>query len=246
MRLAAAKACRLGIDLIDINMGCPAKKVRRQNAGSALLEDPALAAEVAAAAVEGASLPVTVKVRLGYSSDQLEKILPGILDAGISAVTLHARTTKQGFAGQADWSRIKALKSWCPVPVIGNGDVRSGADAVRMLEETGCDAVMIGRASMGDPWIFGRAAARLAGKEPVPISIARRKSALEEHVALARRVGGEGHALHFLRKFMMWYTRGLPGAVAFRRSAGPLSDVDLLWQASRDYFDGLLASEQAA
>ena len=185
-------------------------------------------------------------MRLGQSSDQLEKILPGILDAGVSAVTLHARTTAQGFSGVADWSRIKALKSWCPVPVIGNGDVRSGTDAVRMLEETGCDAVMIGRATMGDPWIFARAEARLNGKEPEPVGIAQRKAALEEHVALARRVGGEGHALHFLRKFMMWYTRGLPGAVAFRRTAGPLTDVDLLWQASREYFDGLLASEEAA
>lgn len=247
MHLAAVKAAGLEIDLVDINMGCPVRKVRRQGAGSALLDDPVRAAEVTAAVVEGAApLPVTVKLRLGYDRDRLEEILPGILDAGVAAVALHARTVKQGYAGQADWQAIARLAAWCPVPVIGNGDVRSGRDAVRMLAETGCAAVMIGRASQGDPWIFRRAALRLAGREVPQVSLAERQAALWEHVELARRYGGEGHALHFLRKFMMWYTRGLPGASAFRRSAGPLQSVDELWRASQEYFDSLARREMVA
>lgn len=239
MHQAAKMASEMPVDLLDVNLGCPAKKVRRQGAGSALLDDPTRAAEVVAAAKEGSSLPVTVKLRLGFGRNDLERILPGILALGVSAVTLHARTVKQGFSGQADWEAIAGLKSWCPVPVIGNGDVRNEKDAVAMLGQTGADAVMIGRAAMGDPWIFGRACDVLAGREPRRVSIDERRAALQEHMALARRYGGEGHALHFVRKFMMWYSKGLPGASAFRRIAGSASDLDELWRVSAAYFDQL-------
>lgn len=239
MAKAAARACQFQVDLIDINLGCPAKKVRRQGAGSKLLEDPVLAAEVVAAAAGSASLPVTVKLRLGLRQNDLEKLVPGLVKAGAQAICLHARTTRQGFGGSADWRAIADLVSWCPIPVIGNGDVRSGSDAARMIKQTGCQAVMIGRAAMGDPWIFQRAKIRLSGGEPAPLSPAERREALLKHVELARSLGGEGHALHFLRKFMMWYTKGLPGAVAFRRNAGPLTDVDQLWACSEAYFQNL-------
>ena len=239
MGRAAALIRDLPADLVDINMGCPVRKVRRQGAGSALLEDPMRAAEITAAVVENAGKPVTVKVRLGQYADRLEHFLPGIIKAGPDAIILHARTTHQVFSGQADWSAITRLVSWCPLPVIGNGDVRSGRDAKRMLEETGCAGVMVGRAAMGDPWIFARAKARLAGREPEPVSLEERKKALMEHMELARQYGGEGHALHFVRKFMMWYTRGLPGASTFRRLAGPVRDLDELWRISTDFFEGL-------
>jgi tRNA-dihydrouridine synthase B len=245
MGRAAALIRDIPADLVDINMGCPVRKVRRQDAGSALLEDPERAAEITAAVVQNAGKPVTVKVRLGYSSERLEHILPGIIKAGPAAIILHARTTRQMFSGQADWSAITRLVSWCPLPVIGNGDVRSGRDAVRMLQETGCAGVMIGRAAMGDPWIFARAKARLAGKEPLQIGPHERREALYEHMELARQYGGEGHALHFVRKFMMWYTRGLPGAVSFRREAGPVRDLDTLWSLSTEYFQRLQDLEAA-
>jgi nifR3 family TIM-barrel protein len=244
---AMAKAARvvaaMDVDLVDVNMGCPARKVRRQGAGSALLDEPARAAEMLRAVVENCPQPVTVKLRLGYQRETLDEVLPGLLDAGARAVCLHARTVVQGFSGQADWSAITRLKSWCPVPVIGNGDVRSARDALTMLNETGCDAVMIGRASMGDPWIFSRARDLLAGRTPTPVSLAERRMALWEHAELARQLQGEGGAVHFMRQFMMWYAKGLPGSTEFRRLAGPVRDLGQLMHLAGEFFDGL---EQAA
>jgi tRNA-dihydrouridine synthase B len=243
MTRAAALASTLGADALDLNMGCPVRKVRRQGAGSALLADPGRAAEVMAAAVAGSSLPVSAKIRLGPSGDITETLVPKLVAAGARAITLHARTTTQLFAGRADWGAIQRLAAWCPVPVIGNGDVFSGRDAVRMLAETGCAAVMIGRGALGDPWIFARAAARLAGREPEPVTPAMKRQALLEHLELARSLGGEGHALHFTRQFMMWYSRGLPGAAAFRRAAGSCDGLDELWEQCEGFFGAL---EQAA
>ena len=166
-------------------------------------------------------------------------MVPGLVKAGAQAVILHARTMKQGFAGQADWAALARLVSWCPAPVIGNGDVRSDEDAVRMIDETGCAGVMIGRAATGDPWIFGRASDRWAGRPVRQVSVAERRQALYTHASLAHELGGRGHALHFLRKFMMMYTKGLPGAVGFRRVAGPVDDPWELWRLSDEFFEQL-------
>ena len=239
MARAAAVAAQLPVDLVDVNMGCPARKIRRQGAGSALLDDPGRAAEVLAAVRENCPQPVTVKLRLGFREDSLEEVLPGLIAAGARAVCLHARTVSQGFGGQADWGAIARLKSWCPLPVIGNGDVRSAEDAVRMLEETGCDAVMIGRAAMGDPWIFDRAADLLAGRQPRSIALAQRRAALWEHAELAQVLSGEGGAVHFMRQFMMWYAKGLPGATAFRRTAGAVQELGELKRLAGRFFDEL-------
>lgn len=242
MAAAAALASRLGADALDVNMGCPVRKVARQGAGAALLKDLGRATEVMAAAAQGASLPVSVKIRLGPSADISEQLVPRLVAAGARAVTLHARTAQQGFGGRADWTAIGRLASWCPVPVIGNGDVFSGRDAVRMLAQTGCAAVMIGRGALGDPWIFARAAARLAGREPEPVTPAMKRRALMEHLELARGLGGEVHALHFLRQFMMWYSRGLPGAAAFRRRAGACRELAGLMAVCEGYFAQLEAA----
>lgn len=234
---AAIVAGMDNVDLIDINMGCPVRKIRRQGAGAALLEDPVLAAEVASAVVEGAGAkPVSVKLRLGPREDKLAEIVPGLVKAGVVAVCVHARTTAQGFGGQADWEAIKRLVGWCPVPVIGNGDVRSPWDARAMLETTGCAAVMIGRAAVGNPWIFAQALDVLAGREPRSVSVGERREVLKEHMALAERLGGGGHALHFVRQFMMHYTKGLPGAVAFRRRAGQARELGELWRLCEEFF----------
>jgi nifR3 family TIM-barrel protein len=246
MHRAARLVSRLPIDLIDINLGCPVRRVRRQGAGAALLLDPPRAAEVVAAVREATSLPVTVKVRLGWAGDELERLLPPVLEAGAEVVCLHARSVKQGFAGRADWDAIARLVSWCPVPVIGNGDVRSGRDAKAMLETTGCAAVMIGRGAMGNPWVFGRAAARIQGREPEPVSLEERRRALWEHMELARATGGEGLALHFARQFMMWYSKGLPGSAAYRRLAGRCRDLERLVALTEEYFDHLARQEREA
>lgn len=245
MHRAARLVADMPVDVVDVNLGCPAKKIRRQGAGSALLDDPPLAAEVVAAVVQASHAPVTAKLRLGFRKDQLEDILPGIIKTGVQAICLHARTAKQGFAGQADWKAIARLKSWCPVPLIGNGDVRSGRQAVAMLQETGCDGVMIGRAALGNPWIFERALARLAAEEPRWVPVAERRTALWEHMELARLHGGHNQALHFARQFMMWYSKGLPDSAAYRRRAGGSSDLASLIAVTESYFDSLEAMEMA-
>ncbi len=239
MAQAARVAGQLPVDIIDVNMGCPARKIRRQGAGSALLDDPARAAEVLAAVRENCPQPVTVKLRLGFKEESLDEVLPGLIKAGAAALCLHARTVNQGFGGRADWDAIARLKAWCPLPVIGNGDVRSAEDAVAMLERTGCDAVMIGRAAMGDPWIFSRAADLLAGRPPRPVDLASRRAALWEHAELAHRLAGEGGAVHFMRQFMMWYAKGLPGATAFRRAAGAVAGLAELKRLAGEFFDEL-------
>lgn len=242
MAKAARKVGELEVDLVDINMGCPARKVRRQGAGSALMDTPSLAAEIVAAVRENCPQPVSVKLRLGHGHETLDEVLPGLLKAGAALVCLHARTVLQAFGGQADWSAIARLKSWCPVPVIGNGDVRSGQDALAMLEQTGCDAVMIGRAAMGDPWIFSRAVDRLAGRQPRGVDLAERRATLWEHADLAQGLSGPGAAMHFLRQFMMWYAKGLPGAVEFRRRAGQAQGFEDLKRLAGEYFDELEAA----
>lgn len=243
MAQAAALVREMPVDILDLNLGCPVKKVRRQGAGSALLEDIPRAAEVVEAASRGWSGPVTVKLRLGPARDELERMLPPLIKAGAAAVCLHARTTRQGFSGRADWEAIARLASWCPVPVIGNGDVKNADDAVRMLNETGCAAVMIGRAAIGDPWIFGRAARLWLGGRAAAPSLSERREALLAHAELARSLGGEGHALHMARVFMMHFSKGRPDAAAFRRSAGGAKELAPFLDASTRYFQRLAEVE---
>ncbi len=240
MRLAAAKARELGADILDVNLGCPARKVRRQGAGSALLDSPERARAVVAGAAEGWGGPVTVKLRLGFDRDDLAEIVPGLVEAGAAAICLHARTTRQGFAGQADWAAIARLKAWCPVPVIGNGDVISAEGAVAMLKQTGCDAVMIGRGALGDPWIFSRAADLLAGRQPRPVSLSERRRALAEHAELALREG-EALALHLSRLLLIWFCKGLPGASEIRRAAGCARSWREVLRLGDSYFANLEA-----
>lgn len=239
MHLAAGLLAQLKPDLLDINLGCPVKKVRKTGAGSALAENPEAAAEVVAAVVAASSIPVMVKIRLGKAETTCHELAPKLAAAGAAAVCLHARTVNQGYGGLADWAAIARLKKECPVPVIGNGDVKNPEDALAMLERTGCDLVMIGRGAIGDPWLFGRCAAALAGRPQTPVTPQMRREALWRHLDLARDHGGEGHALHFVRQFMMWYTKGLPGAAAFRAEAGPLRDLARIIELSEQFFQSL-------
>src|SRR5574340_1065216 len=170
MAAAARILSEKDIDIIDINMGCPVPKVLKSGSGSALLKDPGLAREIMEAVVKASRKPVTVKIRLGWDAKNI--VAPGFAQAaeqaGIAAVTVHGRTRAQGFSGSADWTMIRTVKRSVGIPVIGNGDVRSGTDAKRMLDETGCDGVMIGRAIQGNPWIFREAKTFLETGLPVP------------------------------------------------------------------------------
>jgi nifR3 family TIM-barrel protein len=203
-----------GAQIIDINMGCPVKKVTKNGAGSALLCDPARASRMVRAIAEATGLPVTCKIRSGW--DAANKNYLAMADqlaaAGCAALAVHPRTRAQGYSGQADWSVLADLKRHFPqLPLIGNGDVRSVADARRMQEMTGCDFVMIGRGALGYPWIFRE----LLGGAP-PTSEERRQTVLAHFDAHLAFMSDERAAVRAFRKHLSWYSHGLFGAAAFR------------------------------
>jgi tRNA-dihydrouridine synthase B len=228
MEEAARMCSEAGADLIDINMGCWVPKVAKTGAGASLLKDLRLAAAVMQAVVRGSTVPVTIKTRVGWdgcvgSAVEMARLAE---DCGVAAVAIHGRTAIQGFTGKADWAPIANAKEKVSIPVIGNGDVCSGADAVRMFRETGCDAVMIGRAALGNPWIFREVNARLLGlPAPPPPSAAERLAIAREHaVLLARQTHGDAAPETPLpglaRGQLLHYLHGLPhGAEARRRLA---------------------------
>lgn len=203
--------------IIDINMGCPARKIVSKGDGSALMKDPALAASIVKAVSEAVQHPVTVKLRRGWAEGEetAPEFAKRMEQAGAAAMTVHGRYSEQLYHGRADWGAIARVKQAVGVPVVGNGDVRSGVDAVRMREETGCDAVMIARGAEGNPWLFAQVKAALAGEEEPA------KPAAAERVEMARRharllTQREGRNIVRMRKHAMWYMTGLPGAAAAR------------------------------
>ncbi len=203
--------------VIDINMGCPARKIVSKGDGSALMKEPALAASIVEAVASAVAHPVTVKFRRGWAEgkETAPEFARRMEAAGAVAMTVHGRYAEQLYRGCADWGVIARVKEAVSVPVVGNGDIRSGADAVRMRERTGCDAVMIARGAEGNPWIFAQVKAALAG-EALP-----GEPTASERIAMARRharllAQREGRNIVRMRKHAMWYMTGLPGASAAR------------------------------
>jgi nifR3 family TIM-barrel protein len=225
MAEAARVVADSGADLIDINMGCWVPKVAKTGAGAALLKDLPLAARVMEAVVGAVALPITVKTRVGWdgccgSAVELARVAQ---ECGVKAVTIHGRFARQGFAGNADWGPIAEVKAAVSIPVIGNGDVRTPLDAERMFRETGCDGVMIGRAALGDPWIFRRTLHYLHSGEtpPEPTPQERLSLALEHAAMLARQEAGveagpETPLPGSARSQLIHYLKGVPGAAATR------------------------------
>lgn len=214
-------------DWIDLNMGCPVPKVVGQGAGSALMKTPALAEQITEAAVTAAAgrCPVTVKMRIGWDAETVNAadFAKRMEAAGAAAITVHGRTRTQFYGGSADWSQIAAVKQAVSVPVIGNGDVTSGADALRMYAETGCDLVMVGRATYGNPWVFAEIAAAVEGRTFTPPDVETRLNEMLRHIRmiLAESEKSEQLAMREARKHALWYLKGYPGAATFRgRSAG--------------------------
>ena len=225
-------------ELIDINMGCPVRKVVGTGAGSALLREPAKVAGIIRAVRSATRLPFTVKIRTGWvcGDDTFLEIGRIAQEEGCDAVTLHPRSRSQMFEGKANWSRIAELKSALKIPVIGSGDLFSAADVVAMLEQTGCDAVMVARGAMGDPWIFRDALALLAGEAPVPPTAAERLTAARKHLSLFTEWEGDRVALMEMRKHLSWYSKGLPGAAQFRAAVNRIEDAPQLIGAMEDFF----------
>jgi len=228
-------------DFLDINFGCPVKKVVRRNGGSGCLRDLDLVASIIRAVGDSVPIPVTVKVRSGFDEATRDPVRIGAVceGAGARALTLHPRTRADMYSGSARWSEIRAVREALSIPVIGNGDIRSGADALRMREETGCHGIMIARGSHGDPWIFREARAALDGAPPPsPPTIEERFAICLAHAenAIAFGGGGKRAAIEF-RKHLGWYTKGLPGGKELRVALFEVDALESMRELLQEYAD---------
>jgi nifR3 family TIM-barrel protein len=206
------------VALVDINMGCPVAKVVNKGEGAALMKAPQRAADLVRAVRDAVSVPVTVKFRRGYAADEetCVEFALAMQEAGVTAVAVHGRTRSQFYHGQADWGAIARVKEAVTIPVIGSGDVWTAADARRMLEETGCDAVMIARGAQGNPWVFSQARALIDREEVLlPPSGVERIDVAREHARELVRFAGE-RAVVRMRKHVAWYVHGMPAASRVR------------------------------
>jgi nifR3 family TIM-barrel protein len=211
-------------DLIDLNMGCPTPKIVKGGAGSALLRDPRAAAVVVEQVVRAVSLPVTVKIRLGWDEDRSLEISQRLEDAGVAAIAIHGRTREQFYSGQASWEPIAKIRERVGVPIIGNGDVETPQDAKRMLQETGCHGIMVGRAFMGKPWLAKEILTYLETGELLPApSVHQRLAMAQLHLAKAIEEKGESRGIREMRKHLGWYFRGLPGGARVREQINRLT-----------------------
>ena len=214
-------------DLIDLNLGCPVPKVTKGGGGSALLRDPEQIRRIVAAMRGAWDGPLTVKIRSGWDVEQINYLEIGRIaqEEGVDAITLHPRTRSQGFAGLSDWTHLRRLKESLTIPVIGSGDIFTAEDGLRMLAETGCDAIMIGRGGYGSPWLLAELAARLQGEDWQAPTPAERAEVARRHLDLALEIFGERRTLGEMRKHLCWYARGLSGAAGFRQSINRAEEI---------------------
>ena len=229
---AAKRAQELGADFIDLNMGCPAKNVVNNGGGAALLKKPELAARVIESIQSHVEVPVTVKIRAGWTEDAMNYIEVGkrMESAGASLIAVHARTRSQKYKGKADWSLIANLKKELSIPVIGNGDILDHQEALKKIDETNVDGVMIGRGALGNPWIF-------SGKTPTIKDVYETMMEhLESHLTFYNH---QDVAYRTFRKHIVWYTKGLPHAAEFRDRAFKERDNAVLMKNIETYFSNL-------
>ena len=240
-----ADCARLNVDegaqIIDINMGCPAKKVCARDSGSALLRDEKLVAEILSAVVQAVPVPVTLKFRTGFSRAQRNGVSIARIaqEAGVQALAVHGRTREDHFEGEAEYETIAAIKQAVRIPVLANGDVESPQKAKAVLEQTGCDGLLIGRAAQGRPWIFREISHYLATGQtlapPTPFEV---RHWLLEHLDALYAFYGEGRGLRVARKHIQWYCQGHAGAAAFWKTLHPLTEAREQRAAVEAFFDG--------
>lgn len=233
MAEAAKMALSVRPDIIDINFGCPAPKIAGNHCGSALLREPQLCGDIVRAVADAVNVPVTAKIRKGYDKgdDVAVEVALACEAGGAAAITVHGRTRDQMYAPPVDIGCIRRVKEAVKVPVIGNGDIYTAADAAKMYEETGCDLVMVGRGALGAPWLFTEINA-LLGEERIlpPPPLSRRMMLLFKQVSMAAELKGEKIALLEARKHAAWYMRGLKGAASLRTACGTITTLDELAQ----------------
>lgn len=236
-----AEAARIvadeGADIIDLNMGCPVPKVVRQGAGAELIRDPKRVAQIVEAVRNAVGTPVTVKTRSGWSQSSINvsEVARAAEDAGADAITIHPRTAKQGFSGWADWPLIAKVKQVVNIPVIGNGDVTRPEDVGKMRELTQCDGVMIGRAAMGNPWIFKQAKQLAAGQNAAGPSLQERSEVMRRHLAFYEESLHGRRSLAGYRSRIMWYTKGLRGSARLRASLSDCRHLEDMLNLCEDF-----------
>ena len=228
-------------DILDINMGCPAPKVVKNGDGSRLLLNLDKVREVAKAAVDNSELPVTVKLRKGWDNDHIVAVEAAKIleEVGVSAITIHGRTRSEFYSGIADWDIIKQVKEAVNIPVIGNGDVDSPEKAKEMFEYTGCDGIMISRASLGRPWIFEEVQNYLSGKDNIEVSNEDKLNTILKHIDLEIKDKGEYTGIREMRKHICFYLKGMPNASEIRNEINHLEDREEIEKRLKEFFKNI-------
>ena len=219
--------------ILDINMGCPVPKIVKNGEGSALLKRLDLVYDLISAMTANTKKPVTAKIRIGFDASSVNAVetAKAVEAGGAAAVAVHGRTREQYYSGKADWSQIAAVKQAVSIPVIGNGDVTDGQSAMAMMEQTGCDFVMIGRGALGNPWIFRQAVSAWRGDDaPAPPTL-ERKAVMKRHFRDMTALKGDYVAVREMRKHVGWYLKGQPGSAAFRGRVNQIDDAEELMKA---------------
>ncbi len=248
MREAAQMVEGRGADILDVNLGCSVRKIVRQGAGVALMRDPERLEPILKAIRSAVSIPATVKMRTGWdrSGDQAIRAARIAEDCGFDAVAIHPRTATQGFGGKADWSLIARIKESVSIPVIGNGDIHEPNDVLRMQSETGCASVMIGRASIGNPWIFSQTLDLIHGRPQTEPSLSERLDTVLRYIDYAVDHFGESRAVFMMRSHLAWFTKGLSHSSRFRAAVVRFKTKQSMIEVLQAYFDNLQTPTEPA
>lgn len=237
------KACQLvekrGADFVDLNLGCPVPKVVKKGAGSAMCRDPISLGKILTAMVKGCNIPVTIKIRTGWDSETRNAldVVRVAADAGVAWVAIHGRTRAQGYSGEADWDFIGNVKAKSPIPILGNGDIGTGEQAVARMRDYGLDAVLIGRGALRNPFIFEQAYALWRGLPLESPKAEHYVRIMEEQQELLNEAYDERGAMIHARKFLAWYSAGFPGSHEFRKQVFQLGEPEELWAEARRFFE---------